>query len=179
MRARVLQVWKSFCNFAAGKEEEVLGRIRGLLSLQSKTIQGPRYLRKVGRFSTLLSKIGLGGIDNQWFRHAILTIVPRPSEDRSKIVSWCKEFKKFFPSLRFGRSAEPCKGFKEFKGVFPSLRFGRSAEPCKEFKGWEELIGTEKINVIWLSFWVKQLSRCWRLQHWCRVPNHGGKTRRM
>lgn len=116
----------------------MLGRIRGLLSLQSKTIQGPRYLRKVGRFSTLLSKIGVGGIDNQWFRHAILTIVPRPSEDRSKIVSWCKEFKKF-------------KGFKEFKGVFPSLRFGRSAEPCKgfkEFKGLEGLIGTEKINVI-------------------------------
>ena len=78
--------------------------------MQSKTIQGPRYPRKVGRFSTLLSKIGIGEIDNQWFRHAILTIVPRPSEDRSKIVSWCKEF--------------------------------------KGGKGLEELIGTEKINVI-------------------------------
>ena len=57
-----------------------------------------------------LSKIGEGVIDNQWFRHAILTIVPRPFEDRSKIVSWCKEFKRF--------------------------------------KRLEELIGTEKINVI-------------------------------
>lgn len=72
--------------------------------MQSKTIQGPRYPRKIGRFSTLLSKIGIGEIDNQRFRHVILTIVPRPSEDRLKIVSWCKECKRF-------------KEFKEFKGL--------------------------------------------------------------
>ena len=33
-----------------------------------------------------LSKIGEGAIDNQWFKGAKMTIVPRPSEDRSKIV---------------------------------------------------------------------------------------------
>ena len=34
-----------------------------------------------------LSKIGEGAIDNQWFKGAILTIVPRPSQDRSKRVA--------------------------------------------------------------------------------------------
>ena len=34
-----------------------------------------------------LSKIGEGVIDNQWFRHAILTIVPRPSEESRKGVA--------------------------------------------------------------------------------------------
>ena len=33
-----------------------------------------------------LSKIGEGVIDNQWFKGAKMTIVPRPFEDRSKIV---------------------------------------------------------------------------------------------
>ena len=33
-----------------------------------------------------LSKIGEGVIDNQWFRHAILTIVPRPFEESRKGV---------------------------------------------------------------------------------------------
>ena len=33
-----------------------------------------------------LSKIGEGAIDNQWFKGAILTIVPRTSQDRSKRV---------------------------------------------------------------------------------------------
>ena len=34
-----------------------------------------------------LSKIGEGVIDNQWFKGFILTIVPRPFEDRSKRVA--------------------------------------------------------------------------------------------
>ncbi len=34
-----------------------------------------------------LSKIREGVIDNQWFKGLILTIVPRPSEDRSKRVA--------------------------------------------------------------------------------------------
>lgn len=54
------------------------------------------FPHKLGQTAGALSKFGVGEIDNQWFRHAILTIVPRPFEDRSKIVPRLSQDRSFF-----------------------------------------------------------------------------------
>ena len=51
-----------------------------------------------------MSKIGEGGIDNQWFKGAEMTIVPRPSQDVCMRVP-----RPFFLRLCLRRSAEPCR----------------------------------------------------------------------
>jgi len=55
---------------------QIVAKCAPILSSQVKTI------------CYALSKIGVGEIDNQWFKGVILTIVPRPFEDCLMIVSW-------------------------------------------------------------------------------------------
>ncbi|MBE6325072.1 MAG: hypothetical protein E7074_08905 [Bacteroidales bacterium] len=61
---------------------------QGPFRQQTTTKSTPILSSQVKTICYALSKIGVGKIDNQWFKGAKMTIVPRPFEDCLMIVSW-------------------------------------------------------------------------------------------
>jgi hypothetical protein len=69
-----------------------------------------------------LSKIGEGAIDNQWFKGAKMTIVPRPSQDRSffgyasdDLLRCAKTVRRLSHGVRSARGSRSLRGVRGWK----------------------------------------------------------------
>ena len=58
-----------------------------------------------------LSKIGESEIVNQWFKWVKMTIVPRPSQDRSKVYAWGTQWRRAEPYTTLGEELNTGEGF--------------------------------------------------------------------